>query len=439
MKWWQRLLRPTPPGLVLFLLCLMYLITYIDRVNVATAASDFRRELSLSNTQLGLIFSAFAYPYLLFQVFGGWVGDRFGPRKTLFTCGLVWAGATILTGLAGGMISLFLVRVLLGVGEGATFPVATRAMQSWTPASRRGFAQGITHAFARAGIVITPPIVAWLMALVTWRGSFVTLGCISVLWIVAWVWYFRDVPAEHKGMTPTLLATLPNNGRPLHVERPKVPWGPLVRRMMPVTIVYFCYGWTLWLYLNWLPSFFLNEYGLDTRQSAFFASVVYFPGVVGNILGGEISDRILHRTGDLKKARRNMAMLAFLGSFVCMSPIFMTTNLTAIVVALGGAFFFAEMVIGPMWSIPMDIAGKYAGTASGLMNSGSALAAILSPLAFGIVADMTGNWVLPFAGSLGLLLLGAALAPLMHPERPFTEPGTTPSSAPVGAAAVHSR
>ena len=183
MKWWQRLLRPTPPGFVLFLLCLMYLITYVDRVNIATAASEIRRELSLTATQYGLIFSVFGYPYLAFQVFGGWVGDRFGPRRTLFTCGLVWAGATILTGLAGGMASLLFMRVLLGVGEGATFPVATRAMQSWTAASRRGFAQGITHAFARGGIVATPPLVAWLMALVTWRGSFVILGCLSVLWV----------------------------------------------------------------------------------------------------------------------------------------------------------------------------------------------------------------------------------------------------------------
>src|SRR3990172_7614406 len=100
--------RLTPSGNVLFLLCLMYLITYIDRVNVATAAPEIRRELSLTNTQLGLIFSAFAYPYLLFQVFGGWVGDRFGPRKTLFVCGLIWAAATILTGLAGTVLTLFL-------------------------------------------------------------------------------------------------------------------------------------------------------------------------------------------------------------------------------------------------------------------------------------------------------------------------------------------
>jgi len=407
--------------IVLGLLCLMYLITYVDRVNIATAASEIRRELGLSNTQLGFVLSAFAYPYLLFQVFGGWVGDRFGPRRTLFVCGVIWACATILTGLAGGLISLFLVRVLLGVGEGATFPVATRAMQSWTPSGNRGFAQGITHSFARLGNAVTPPIVAWLIALVTWRGAFVSLGLVSLIWGAAWVLYFRDTPSEHSGITREELDTLPNRGEPERKVRPRVPWLALTRRMAPVTIVYFCYGWTLWLYLNWLPSYFLHEYNVQITRSALFSSAVFFAGVVGDYLGGIVSDRILHATGDLQKARRNVVMIGFLGSFVCLLPVFLTHELVPIILSLGAAFFFAEIVIGPMWSIPMDIAGKFSGTASGMMNTGSALAAILSPVAFGIVIDRTGNWQLPFVGSLSLLLLGAALAPTMHPERAFED------------------
>jgi sugar phosphate permease len=172
----MRLKTPAASSVVLGLLCAMYLITYVDRVNISTAAREIQKELGLSNTQLGFLQSAFGYPYLLFQIFGGWVGDRFGPRRTLFQCGLIWAAATILTGFAGGLVSLFLCRLLVGVGEGATFPVATRAMQNWTPLGRRGFAQGITHAFARLGNAVTPPIVAWLIALVAWRGSFITLG-----------------------------------------------------------------------------------------------------------------------------------------------------------------------------------------------------------------------------------------------------------------------
>ncbi len=413
--------RLSPPNIVLGLLCVMYLITYVDRVNISTAADAIQRELGLSNTRLGFLQSAFGYPYLLFQVFGGWVGDRFGPRRTLFLCGLVWAFATILTGFSGGLMMLFACRVLVGIGEGATFPVATRAMQNWTPIGRRGFAQGITHSFARLGNAITPPIVAWLIIALSWRGSFIVLGCCSLVWVLVWVWYFRDVPADHSAMTAADLAPLPNHGAVAAVVRPRVPWRALTVRMAPVTIVYFCYGWTLWLYLTWLPQYFLHAYSLDLKRSARFTSAVFFAGVVGDYLGGVISDRILHRTRNLQQARRNVVMVGFLCSFACMIPVFLTTDLTLIILSLGGAFFFAEIVIGPMWSIPMDIAGKFSGTAAGMMNTGSALAAILSPIAFGYIIDRTGNWQLPFAGSLGFLLLGALLAPTMHPERAFEE------------------
>ena len=186
--------RPKPTAVVLGLLCVMYLITYVDRVNISTAADSIKRELSLSNTQLGILQSAFGYPYLIFQIFGGWIGDRFGPRRTLFLCGLVWATATILTGFAGGLTSLFLCRLLVGIGEGATFPVATRAMQSWTAVGRRGFAQGLTHAFARLGNAITPPIVAWLVVTIAWRGSFIVLGCCSLVWVVIWLWSSATPP-----------------------------------------------------------------------------------------------------------------------------------------------------------------------------------------------------------------------------------------------------
>src|SRR5580692_5075149 len=116
---------------VLVLICLMYGITYIDRVNVSTAASAFQKELHLSNTQVGLVFSAFAYPYLVFQIIGGWVSDRFGARLTLTLSAIIWAVATLLTGLAAGLTSLLAARLLLGFGEGATFPAATAAMARW--------------------------------------------------------------------------------------------------------------------------------------------------------------------------------------------------------------------------------------------------------------------------------------------------------------------
>jgi MFS family permease len=397
----------------------MYLITYVARQNLATAGGAISKDLHFSNSQLGLVIGAFGITYAMFQILGGWMGDKWGARRTLFICGLIWASATVLTGLAGSLASLYLVRLLLGVGEGATFPVATRAMQSWTPAANRGFAQGLTHSFSRIGNSITPPLVAALIGVVSWRGSFVALGFGSLVWVFAWFWYFRDVPSEHAGITSADMEVLPNHGHGVVRKKIATPWGPLIKRMAPITLVYFCYGWTLWLYLNWLPSYFVHEYKLDLKGSAVFSMLVFLAGVGGDYLGGVISDRILESTGDLRRARRDFVIVCFIASFVCMLPVFLTHDLTLIVISLAAAFFFAELTIGPMWSIPMDVAPRYSGTASGLMNTGSALAAVISPTAFGFIVDWTNNWQLPFIGSLGLLLVGAAMALTMHPERAF--------------------
>ena len=409
--------RWNPSSNVLLLLCLMYFITYVDRVNVSSAAAAFKTELGLSNTQLGLVFSAFAYPYLVCQVIGGWFGDRFGARRTLIVCGLTWAVATMVTGLVGGMWTMIAARVLLGLGEGATFPTATRAMSTWLPGGKSGWAQGITHAAARLGNAVTPPAVVVLIAWVSWRGSFFIMGLISLVWVIAWAWYYRDDPREHKGMTEADLALLPPP-RPKTVRTP-TPWGPLLRRMAPVTFVYFCYGWTLWTFLSWVPQFMLHAYKLDLKNSALFASLVFFGGVVGDALGGWLSDWIYRKTGSLTRARRDLVIVGLVGSFVCSAPVLFVTDPVLAALSLGGAFFFAELTIGPMWAIPMDIAPQFSGTASGLMNTGSAFAAIVSPLVFGVVIDATGNWSLPFYGTMGLLLVGTLAAFLMKPEETF--------------------
>jgi MFS family permease len=402
---------------VLGLLCVMYFITYVDRVNVSTAAIVFSKEFNLSNTQVGFVFSAFAYPYLIFQIIGGWVGDRFGPRRTLTICSFIWAGATVLTGLAGGLVSMVLARILLGLGEGATFPTATRAMSNWTAMGKRGFAQGITHAFARIGNAVTPPLVTWLMLAFSWRGSFIILGAISFLWALVWAWYFRDNPRDHAKITEAELKDLPAY---IGVkEAPAIPWGPLIKRMAPVTVVYFCYGWTLWLFLTWIPQYFLHNYQMNLKNSAVFAAGVFFAGVVGDWLGGQTTDWLLTRTGSLIKARSLMVVVCNLATLGSLMPILFVHDSTVAAICLSLGFFFAEMTIGPMWAIPMDIAPKYSGTASGIMNSGSALAAIISPVVGGWIIDVTGNWDWPFIGSMALMLVGALLAFTMKPEEKF--------------------
>ena len=173
-----------------------------------------------------------------------------------------------------------------------------------------------------------------------------------------------------------------------------------------MTLTYFCYGWTLWLYLNWLPLFFKNNYNLDIKNSALFASGVFFAGVVGDTFGGVLSDRISNAPAISGWRGSSVIVLGFVGALLSLLPILFIHDVTMVALCLSAGFFFAELMIGPMWSIPMDIAPQYSGTAAGLMNTGSALAAIVSPLVAGYVIDVTGNWYLPFLMSMGLVAAG---------------------------------
>jgi MFS family permease len=409
---------PDAPAVVLALLCLLYLVLFVNRVNLATVAPLLKADLVLSNTQVGLAFSAFAIPYAVLQLAGGWIGDRFGPRLVLSVCCAVVAFSTVLTSATGGFASLFLLRVVLGLGEGPAFPAATRAMSRWTRVENWGFAQGVTHSFSRMGNAVSPPLVAGLLVFVSWRGSFVILGLASLVWLLVWAWYFRDDPHAHHGITPADLQRLPQtHGK----ERIPVPWLPLARRMLPLTVTDFCYGWTLWLFLSWIPSFFFENYHLNLQASALFSGGVLLGGVVGDTVGGIASDRLLRRTGSLRQARCSVMVTGFLGTFVFLLPVILVHDLTVAALGLALAFFFAELIVAPIWSVPMDIAPRFAGSASGMMNFGFGLAGLVSPSSFGYMVDLTGSWVFPFAGSMALLLAGAVLAARLRPDEPLEE------------------
>jgi MFS family permease len=405
---------------VLILLSAMSFMLYVDRVNLSTSGSLIMKELGLSNTELGVAFSAFGYSYAIFQVFGGWIADRVGSRLTLLICGIIWVATTMGTGMVASFSALLAIRFVLGIGEGATLPAAARALTNWTPKEKRGLAQGITHSCSRLGNAVTPPLVTFLILTMSWRSSFYILGMVTAVWVVVWWAYFRDDPREHKDITSADVAELPEF-RQLSVKGSSVPWGAVLARMAPTMVVYFCYGWTGSLFFTWLPTFFLHGYGLNLKNTAMFASAVFFAGVVGDTLGGVVSDYILRRTGNVEAARRNTILASLLGAFLFLLPVILSNNLTIITLSLSATFFMLELTIGPVWSVPMDIVPRYAGTASGLMNVGSAAAGIISPIVFGLVIDSTGNWTLPFAGSACLLLVGALATFWLKPQRQLVE------------------
>jgi nitrate/nitrite transporter NarK len=242
------------------------------------------------------------------------------------------------------------------------------------------------------------------------------LGWGSLVWLAIWAWYFRDDPRTHPSITEAQLKCLPE---PTNYGRPRVPWLRLARSIYPVTIVDFCYGWTIWLFLSWIPSFFIENYHLKLTDSALYTAGVLSAGMLGDTLGGVLSDRILQRTGDLLTARRSVIVGGFLGAFLFMIPVVLLHDLTVSAVCLSLALFCMELIVGPIWSVPMDIAPRYAGTASGMMNFGFAVAGLVSPFSFGYIVDLTGSWITPFIGSSVLLLAGAILAARLRPDRRF--------------------
>jgi MFS family permease len=402
------------PDVVIALLCGLYFVLYIDRTNIATAASAIKSELGLSNVELGLAFSGFSYAYLTFQVIGGWLGDRYGPRTVLAIFAIVFSAATVMTGFIGGLVSLFLARVLLGIGEGAAFPVGARAQVLCIPKEKYGFSQGITHSFSRLGNAVTPPLIAALIILTSWRTSFVIVGLASFVWVGVWLWVYRD-PSSEDISAQSGNASTGSHGR-------SIPWWPLFLRMLPVILVDFCFAWSTWTYLNWLPSFFQNNFHLNLKDSALFTGGTFLVGVVGNTLGGMISDGILRRTGSILKARRNVMAVALFAAGAFLVPLLVFRDQLVVTACLVTALFCTEMMVGALWSVPMHIAPRYAGIASGMMNCGYGVAGIISPIVFGFVVDRSGDWQLPFAFSVGLLFVGSVLTFWMRPNEPFVDP-----------------
>ncbi|MBV9113623.1 MAG: MFS transporter [Hyphomicrobiales bacterium] len=404
---------------VLLSLSLMYFIAYIDRTNISVAGPFISRELALSKGQLGFIFSVFAYPYTAMQIIGGWLADRFGPRLILFLLCVIWSVGTVLTGMVGGAVSLIVVRLLVGIGEGGAFPAATRAMSFWFPPQERGLAQGVTHSFARLGGAAAPYAVVGIMAAFGWRAAFFVLGALSAAWAAWWLISFRNTPHENPSVAPDELEEIGIPATKTALE--KTPWRAMISRMWLVTFVDFCYGWSLWVFLTWLPSYLLEARGFDVTKMALFTSLPLAAGVLGDSLGGIISDRILKATGNLRLARCSLLVFGLTGALGFMVPAVRTEDAYLAVYGLTASFFCLELTNAVLWSLPIDIAGRYAGTAGGMMNTGFGLAGAISPVVFGILIQRTGSYVGPFAITAGLLAVGVVGALFIDPNRKVEE------------------
>lgn len=416
---------------VLLLLCLMYLITYLDRVSLANTAPLISKEYGFNKVTMGIIFSAFIWAYALFQVPGGWLGDRFGPRKVLSAIMAYRTIIAVLTTRALGLASFWGIRFALGVGEAGAFPTATRAMQMWFPRDERGFVQGVSHAASRLGAAVGPPIAVAIMIHYGWRSVFYVIGALSLLWAILYLAVYRNMPEETSLVSRGELARIRGVDEKGEIKqanikkRPKVPWNVLLRHgnMWAVMCAYATYIYSLWFFLSWLPSYLVEYRHFTLIKMGFFASMPLMAGVVGDTFGGWLTDKLLIKTNNLKFSRRSVAITGMLGCGASMLVAALVQKPNTAVYCLTSAMFFLEMTIGPAWAVPMDIGGEFSGTVSGMMNMGGQIVGALSPTVFGVLVS-GGSWVAPFVVSAGLLFVGAAIwAFWIDPEQSVIDKG----------------
>ena len=401
---------------VLLLISVMYLITYLDRVNISTAAPQIAKEFGFDKITMGVIFSAFVWAYALFQVPGGWLSDRFGARGVLTGVVTYWSIMTAATALAFSATSFIVIRFLFGVGEAGAFPGATRAMQLWYPRAERGLVQGVTHSASRLGAAIAPPLVVLIMSAFGWRPVFYMCGAVGLLWSLWWVSTYRNLPEEHGLVNKAELERIRGRGRNGEINPPpiekqtNVPWSMLVRspNMWAIMFAYFTYVYCLWIFLSWLPSYLIEFRHFTLIKVGLFASLPLLAGVVGDTVGGLATDWLLKVTHSARIGRRAVAIVGLLGCAVCIVPAALTANAYVAVSCLTASMFFLEFTIGPSWAVPMDTGGKYSGTVSGMMNMAGNFGGAISPIVFGALVQV-GSWQAPFIVAAALLVIGAAV------------------------------
>lgn len=404
--------RPTRVRhVVLGLTVAAYMITYMDRVVISSAVPVIQKELGFSMIAMGWILSSFRWGYALFQIPGGWLGDRIGPRSALALIVTWWSFFTSATALAWNVASMALVRFLFGVGEAGAFPIATRSLSRWMLPSERGFAQGVTHAGSRLGAALTPPLVVWLMVAYGWRAPFLVFGTIGLAWSFIWFAYYRNTPDEHPGANDAERKLIHRaiGGRRAATSK-SVPWRLILSSatLWTLSAMYFCYAYCISVYLDWFPKYLNDHRGFNLKEMGLYASLPLLAGTLGDLLGGWSSDLWLKRTGNLKIARRAVAVGGFLIAAAGILPAALTSDSLASVWFTCLGVFGLEITVGVSWAVTLDIGADYAGSVSAVMNTCGNIGGAISPMLLPYLVRSYG-WEAPFLGASGLCLLAAVL------------------------------
>ena len=427
---------PIPVRYVLvFWLFLLSAVAFLDRTNISIAGIFLRSEYHLTNQQLGRVFSAFLIGYAAFQVPGGWLAERMGPRRLLLLGVLWWGVFTILTTtvptqVGSALILLIGVRLALGVGEAVIYPASNQFVARWFPVRERGIANGWIFAGVGAGAGLTPPLLTWIVTHQGWRSSFWFSAVVG--FIVGGIWFLisRDAPEQHPYVSPEELTRIQEGlGRKARLENPspneahgidvRSHWFNIVRSfsVWAVTFSYFTYGWVAWIFFSWFYTYLAEVRHLDLKTSATYTMLPFIALTICCLLGGLLNDwaskRYGLRVGRCALASVSLFLTALLLTFG--STLHNARSASLVLAASMGALYLSQ---SSFWSVTADIAGVHSGVVSGVMNTGCQIGGAATAWFTPVIADHYG-WGAPFLVAAGLALLGALAWLLVDPSRPL--------------------
>lgn len=401
--------------LILGLLFAISIVTYIDRVNISVTARHMMPALGLTEQEMGFVFSAFVVGYALFQIPGGWLGDRWGIRIVLmvaliwWSCFTAWTAIVATSFLAGplGIVgALALVRFLLGVGEAAALPTFNRAVTDWLPAHERGLGIGIAIGGIGIGAAITPPVTAWIMVNYGWQAAFYLSSGIGFGLAVIWWLLAADRPLHHQSYAQ---ADTPPSTIPPAPAQPSIPWA-LLRRTPSVwwlILSYGCLGYVAYVYMSWFYLYLVNERGFSVLRGGLFAAAPFLAILVSCPLGGWVTDRLAIRRG-VTEGRQIVGMtgMGMAAGSIALGAAAESPYLALASLSLGAGWLY--FTVGAYWSSTSDLSPTYAGSLSGLMNMGANLGGAISPTLTPWIAQQWG-WGVSLGLAAAVSLLGGIM------------------------------
>ena len=420
----MNILRGQIRWLLIFWMFVISAIAFLDRVNISIAGRSIEQEFHLDHIQLGWVFSAFVLGYALFQAPGGRLADRFGPRKILALGTLWWALFTAMTALvpsifSGALLTLLGVRFFLGIGEAVVYPASNRLVASWIPSHERGLANGLIFAGVGAGAGVTPPLITYILLHYGWRWSFWISAMIGLAAGIVWFAVARDQPEQHPWMSRQESAHIQAGLPPSAALKNSTPiaWGTIFtsKEVLAITASYFCYGYVAYIFFSWFFIYLSAVRGLDLKSSSFYSMLPFIAMALGSPFGGWISDRIAKRWGN-RSGRCGVACasMALCAIFVALGTQAEDARLASIVLAGGaGALYLSQSAF---WSVTSDLAGRSAGSVSGVMNMGGQMGGAVTASLTPVIAKNFG-WGTSFAVAASLCLVGSALWLLVDPQR----------------------